>query len=300
MKRAQLPPTVADQNGNIWWTVATAAKEWGVSPGRVYKWIYGRANESKGTYTLRDGTRVPRRNITERRRLTPVTDFQVVTLGNRKIIIVRPQAYPEPIVTPMTRPTGIGQGDRRSDMTYEAAVGRDNDPFLAPFSSEVDFSRKSEAPITERKSRAKKPQGEKPKVEEVETMPAIAGDFVRARYFADRLRRLLAQNENRHVEDVTDADVRYLARKVADRTREDLRQAGAAREEIDAVRSEDTLLDWFSQLVSGLLPKKGAEIDSDFAWARNPDEVARARAAFLEIYRNIGMLDGMPNVTAFD
>lgn len=108
-----------DQEGNPLWTIDEAAREWGVSPRRVYKWIKGRDGESKGLYRNRDGG-VLRRFSKERKRL-PEGSYALYPVGRRSIYLIRPQPYPEPILAAFERPFSASHPeDRTSEISYEA------------------------------------------------------------------------------------------------------------------------------------------------------------------------------------
>lgn len=108
-----------DQEGNQLWTIDEAAREWGVSPRRVYKWIKGRDGESKGLYRNRDGG-VMRRFSKERKRL-PEGSYALYPVGRRSIYLIRPQPYPEPILAAFERPFSASHPeDRTSEISYEA------------------------------------------------------------------------------------------------------------------------------------------------------------------------------------
>lgn len=109
-----------DQEGNPLWTIEEAARQWGVSPRRVYKWIKGRAGESKGMYVNRDGQPMRRFSRSERTRL-PEGSYALYPVGRRSIVLIRPQPYPEPILSLYARPVEASHpGDRTSIISYEA------------------------------------------------------------------------------------------------------------------------------------------------------------------------------------
>jgi hypothetical protein len=107
-----------DQDGNELWTIEEAAQKWGVSPRRVYKWIHGRGRESKGLYRNSEGSAI-RRFSNDRRRL-PEGSYTIYPVGRKSIYLIRPQPYPEPILAEYKRPLGIHQGERTSEISYEA------------------------------------------------------------------------------------------------------------------------------------------------------------------------------------
>jgi hypothetical protein len=132
-----------DQEGNPLWTIDEAAREWGVSPRRVYKWIKGRDGESKGLYRNRDGG-VLRRFSKERKRLAEGS-YTLYPVGRKSIYLIRPQPYPEPILSNYDRlPAASHPGDRTSLISYEANSANakqygypDNGTFPDPYSDDT-------------------------------------------------------------------------------------------------------------------------------------------------------------------
>jgi hypothetical protein len=109
-----------DQEGNQLWTIDEAARQWGVSPRRVYKWIKGRDGESRGLYRNADGEVFRRFSKSARTRL-PEGSYALYPVGRRSIYLIRPQPYPEPILAAFERPYSASHpGERTSEISYEA------------------------------------------------------------------------------------------------------------------------------------------------------------------------------------
>lgn len=122
-----------DQEGNPLWTIDEAAHQWGVSPRRVYKWIRGRLDESKGLYRNRDGELL-RRFSNERRRL-PEGSYMLYPVGRKSIYLIRPQPYPAPILSAYKRPPEASHpGDRTSTISYEEMSTEGKPPFVDVYS----------------------------------------------------------------------------------------------------------------------------------------------------------------------
>lgn len=175
-------PIVVDQNGNEWWTLEEAARRWGVRPRRVYKWIRGRTG-SKGRRRLANGDTVQVYS-TARRRLfgkedgKEIPDYHKIKMGREVRYLIRPQPYPAPLTTPLVRPEGIHQGERRSTISYEANKQNpevDNpwlpqdqyrqqpEPFVDPFPV-------PESTVFVREKKPEKPKAEKPKAPSKKTV----------------------------------------------------------------------------------------------------------------------------------
>lgn len=133
-----------DQEGNQLWTIDEAAREWGVSPRRVYKWIKGRDGESRGLYRNRDGEVFRRFSKSARTRL-PEGSYALYPVGSRSIYLIRPQPYPEPILAAFVRPFSASHPtERTSEISYEANSANstsygypDKGTFADPYASDA-------------------------------------------------------------------------------------------------------------------------------------------------------------------
>lgn len=173
------------KTGQKWLTLEEAASKWGVASLRVYKWIRGRKG-SKGTYRLRDGTPVQRREEEgSRKRLFEEKNDYVALPGpaGRAQYFINPaRGYPEPIYTPLVRPVGpeMGQGERHSTISYEA---NKFDPPSPPYTQVPDpFTNlfPGEASLVYRQPAAEKPEkAEKPKTPKKSVTPESVAPVVR-------------------------------------------------------------------------------------------------------------------------
>lgn len=163
-----------DQEGNPLWTIEEAAREWGVSPRRVYKWIKGRAGESKGLYYNRDGTPLRRFSRAERTRL-PEGSYTLYPVGRKSIFLIRPQPYPEPILETYARPSLASHPEERTSLiSYEAnsanakSYGYENDsiskpPFIDPYSDAAAmFAPPRERVVAGTKKQTRRPRRTQP------------------------------------------------------------------------------------------------------------------------------------------
>lgn len=289
------PHVFTDQNGNEWWSVDEAAKRWGVARRRIYKWISGRANESKGTYTRKtDGARVQRKGYTERRRLLPGSGYGKINWEGREVIVIRAADYPQPIMDPMVRPDGIGQGEHHSTISYESNVeggyGHPEQPFEDPFGVPSAYA-PTQTPTRERQKPAAKSAPT-----EIETRAAAvvvsegysdSDIFTYARQIIDMFRARFAARTKVDPSTVSDADLRYAAKRLADEERRRAKADGLPEDELQSITAEEKLHEVFSQLFQTVYRSPA------FPWTTDAETVERVRGAFIESFRQLGPLDGL-------
>ena len=300
-----LPSIIYLPDGREWWSVREAAQRWGVAPRRIYKWINGQLNQLKGHYVRKGtGERVPRYIYQSRVRLEPVIDYELVEIeGRRPVYAIRPQEYPAPNRDPMVRPEGIGQGEHRSHISYEAnrEGGYDSPetPFLDPYASPAQMVVPVSAeagPRTELERRALPAEPEPvPAPELAPAAPARYGAAdisYAARQMADMLKAVYAERSGTPIDQVTPAAIRAALRRTVAVNREQAIRMGEDPNEVPGGTAEGILEDRFDRLFQNVYG------DPDFPWTRDPMIVVQVREAYLNLFRDsAGRLDGIPRKT---